>query len=136
MGTRRFVAIAALLAAFVTAGCANGAGGVAEPGGSVPPSQPDSSQGGSLPPTFRATPPPPGKSLAAGEQVLTGQVEAGVEAGCMIMRMGQVTYLLVDGDRAVIQPGARVTVRGKAMPDMMTTCQQGLPFRVTEAHPA
>ncbi len=141
MGTRRFVAIAALLAALVTglvtAGCARGTGGTAQPGGSVPSTPSDNgAPGGSLPPSWRATPSPPGKSIPAGEKTLTGRVEQGVEAGCMIMTTAEGTYQLIGGDRQVVQAGAWITVRGKPNPSLMTTCQQGIPFEVTEARRA
>ena len=133
MGTRRLVVCAVLLAALATAGCGDGGtNGTAEPGGTVTPSSPAGSPGG-LPPSFRATPSPPGKSVPPGEQTLSGRVEAGVEAGCLIMRTAKETYLLVGGDKSVVREGAQVTVRGRPAPDLMTTCQQGVPFQVTEA---
>jgi hypothetical protein len=69
-------------------------------------------------------------------QTLTGRVEQGVEAGCLIMKTPDGTYLLLGGDRQVVQAGAWVTVLGKANPTLITTCQQGTPFEVTEARQA
>jgi hypothetical protein len=80
-----------------------------------------------------AKPDPSGGSAA--EMTMTGEVQAGVEHGCLIMEFGGKTYLLIGGDRAVVREGARVTVRGRPNPDLMTTCQQGEPFEVAEAHP-
>jgi hypothetical protein len=139
MGTRRFAAIAfaAVFAASVAAGCAQGTGGSAQPGGSVPPTASDNpTPGGSLPPSWRATPAPPDKSFPAGEQTLTGRVVQGVEPGCLVMNTPEGTYLLLGGSKQVIQAGAWITVRGKANPKLMTTCQQGVPFEVMEARPA
>lgn len=137
MDTRRFVAIAALLAALVTAGCAQGTGGTAEPGGSVSPSAPEGAgSGGSLPPSWHIDPPSPTTKYPPGEQTMTGRVEAGVEPGCLIMKTPTETYLLLGGDRQVVQPGAWITVRGKPNPGLMTTCQQGVPFEVSEARRA
>ncbi|WBB77455.1 hypothetical protein O7606_14280 [Micromonospora sp. WMMD882] len=75
----------------------------------------------------------PGKSSSApGGAVVTGTVTSGVEPGCLLL--GE--YLLVGGPRDVIKAGAKLTVTGKAQPDLMTTCQQGTPFLVETAKPA
>src|SRR6266508_1961515 len=108
MGTRRFVSIAAwplalLTAGLLAAGCAGGSGGTAQPGGSVPPTTDTPNPGGTWPPSWRATPSPPGKSIPAGEQTLTGRVEQGVEGGCLIMKTAEGTYQLLGGDRQVVQ---------------------------------
>jgi hypothetical protein len=71
---------------------------------------------------------PPG----VGEVSVTGTVEAGVEAGCLLLE----GYLLLDGDPAVIQPGRRVRVTGRVNTDIMSYCQQGTPLMVTSAEPA
>jgi hypothetical protein len=91
----------------------------------------------SLPPSVRASPlPPTEKPPATGEMTMTGQVVPGVEEGCLLMHSGTTEYLLVGGDRAVVKAGARITVRGRPSPGLMTTCQQGVPFQVSEARPA
>lgn len=62
---------------------------------------------------------------------LTGQVVEGVEAGCRLLN----NYLLLPGpgiNRDSFAPGATVTVRGRVEEGMMTTCQQGTPFVVSE----
>ncbi|MDR6321853.1 hypothetical protein J3R03_006049 [Actinoplanes couchii] len=64
-------------------------------------------------------------------RTLTGTVTAGVEHGCLLL--GE--HLLVGGDRALIRAGAYVTVTGEVVPDLMTTCQQGIPFVVAEVRP-
>ncbi len=64
---------------------------------------------------------------------LRGTVESGVEAGCLIMKVGDETYNLIGGDRDVVKPGAKVVVRGAEKPDLVTTCQQGVPFEVVDA---
>jgi hypothetical protein len=83
-----------------------------------------------------AKPDPTDAGGSAGEMTMTGEVEAGVEHGCLVMQSGGKTYLLVGGDRSIVREGARVTVRGRPNPDLITTCQQGEPFEVAEAHPA
>jgi hypothetical protein len=67
---------------------------------------------------------------------LTGKPEEGVEAGCLVMRSGGELYLLLGGDRQVLLSGQTVMVRGKPNPGLMTTCQQGTPFEVSEVRPA
>jgi hypothetical protein len=62
-----------------------------------------------------------------------GQVEEGVEAGCLLLKAdGGKAYLLVGGDRAVIRGGGRLEVVGEPQPGLMTTCQQGTPFAVAQ----
>jgi hypothetical protein len=68
---------------------------------------------------------------------LTGQVVAGVEHGCLILKdqTTNKTYLLLSGDPNVVSVGAWVRVVGSPAPGVMSYCMQGEPFRVTEAHP-
>ncbi|MEU7756070.1 hypothetical protein AB0B57_28875 [Micromonospora sp. NPDC049101] len=73
--------------------------------------------GPSTPPGVRAT-------------TLSGVVQGGVEPGCVLLD----GYLLLGGPRDVLTPGARVEVSGRAEPGMMTTCQQGTPFVVSNAN--
>ncbi len=63
---------------------------------------------------------------------LTGTVTAGVEHQCLLLD----GYLLVGGDRTLIRAGAHLTVTGRVVPDLVTTCQQGTPLVVTSARPA
>lgn len=73
----------------------------------------------------------PGRA-ARPRMTLTGTVEAGVEAGCLLLG----GYLLLDGDRSLVRAGARLTVTGWPEPEVMTTCQQGTPFRVESVESA
>jgi hypothetical protein len=68
------------------------------------------------------------------EQVrsVTGIVMAGVEHQCLLLE----GYQLVGGDRRIIRAGMRVTVTGRVVPDLVTTCQQGTPLVVISAEPA
>jgi hypothetical protein len=70
--------------------------------------------------------PIPARPGAAPSLTLTGTVEAGVEANCLLLG----GYLLLGGDRSLVRPGAYLTVTGRPEPGTLTTCQQGLPFRV------
>lgn len=63
---------------------------------------------------------------------IVGVVEAGVERGCMLLRTATELYQLTGSVDPIIRPGAHLTVRGRPRPDLMTTCQQGVPFQVTE----
>jgi hypothetical protein len=68
---------------------------------------------------------------------LTGSVVEGVENGCLLLDAGgDGSYLLVGGPREVMHPGAALVVTGHLDPDMVTTCQQGIPLVVTDAQPA
>ena len=90
-------------------------------GGSESMSTPTPSQD----PTENLSVPPRGKPGT--ELTLTGTVTPGVEAGCHLLTSGGTTYLLVGGD---ITDGQRVVVTGSVQADLMTTCQEGVPFRV------
>lgn len=80
---------------------------------------------------------PSGKvSPSVGAITITGTPTEGVESGCIVMQSGDKLYLLLGGDRSALMSGGPVEVRGVPAPDLMTTCQQGTPFRVTEVKPA
>lgn len=84
--------------------------------------------------SFTAPPSAPSdKGLA---RTLTGTVEEGVEHGCWILRAADREYLLVGMDPAQLRVGSRVVVSGVLEPDLVTTCQQGTPFKVREIRPA
>ena len=58
-----------------------------------------------------------------------------MEPGCLLLTGPDGEHLLVFNDesmRAKAKVGARITVTGRAKPSMMSTCQQGTPFEVTE----
>jgi len=70
---------------------------------------------------------------------VTGDLEAGVEGNCTLLRTPDRLYLLLaGGDRSKMQgsTATKVTVRGQLQPGLMTTCQQGTPLRVIEMRPA
>ncbi|GID29798.1 hypothetical protein Abr02nite_47810 [Paractinoplanes brasiliensis] len=71
-------------------------------------------------------------TLAKNLRTLTGTVSAGVEHQCLLLD----GYLLVGGDRSVIRAGARLTVTGEVVPDLITNCQQGTPLMVISVRPA
>src|SRR5262245_8997920 len=130
MGTRHRV-IGALCAVLFLGGCAQGTTSTG-PGADMsasPSAQPSSPQ-----PSDLSFPPSPTKSGPT--MTLTGLVEAGVEAHCLIMRTGGTTYLLIGGDPNVVRAGAQVKVTGRLAPGTMSYCMQGTPFQVTAASPA
>ena len=67
------------------------------------------------------------------EQTLTGQVEAGVERGCLILRDTTGTYQLLGGDPTVVYAGANVSLTGHVVTGVMSYCMQGKPFQITQA---
>lgn len=128
MKISRPIVLAALLAALVTSGCARD--------GDAPATEPAAPPPASASPDLPAVPstdlPAPSKPAPgeAGASTLTGTVSAGVEPGCLVLD----GHLLVFDDPALkskAEPGAQVTVSGRADPGLMTTCQQGTPFLVT-----
>jgi hypothetical protein len=84
-----------------------------------------------------------------------GTVSAGVEAGCLLFRpesrvgasgspgtvSGPVSGLVAGGVWVLvgrtdgIEVGSTVTIRGSLAPGLVTTCQQGTPFRVDAVLP-
>ncbi|MGH8775979.1 MAG: hypothetical protein ACRDWI_12675 [Jiangellaceae bacterium] len=91
---------------------------------SVPPSPP------SLSPDPDRTPTIIGKSGTI--MTLTGVPTEGVESGCLLLS----GHLLLGGPRDLLASGQRVRVTGRVEPNVMSTCQQGIPFVVDSAEPA
>jgi hypothetical protein len=101
---------------------------------------------GSLPPNRTPLPSPlpispsvdPTKTGGAGaETTLTGTLEQGVEAHCLILRAADsTTWQLIGGDQSVLRVGAKVVVKGRPNPQLMSYCMQGTIFEVTEARTA
>ena len=134
MGTRLFTLLATLVVGGLLAGCASGSQTprAGESGSSVSPSA--SSPSSPSPSPSSSTPSGSPSSVPDKADItLSGQVEAGVEANCLILRSGGKVYQLMDGDRNVIKAGNNVTVRGHVATGVMSYCMQGEPFQVTEA---
>lgn len=71
---------------------------------------------------------------AAGMQTISGTIEEGVEHGCLIMTTDDGTvYGLYGGEDDVMQVGNDVTLEGEVDETVMSFCQQGTPFVVTQA---
>jgi hypothetical protein len=135
--------LAAVLALLLLAGCAadgGGSGGEGQPTPSPSPSPtPPIKRPGQIDP--RETPVPPSKPAAPSPPQpvqqrtrLVGTVKAGVEPGCLLLDAESGgDWLLLGGDRQVLRVGARVEVLGIQAQGIVTTCQQGRPFRVMAA---
>jgi hypothetical protein len=98
-----------------------------------------SAQGGptTVPTAPPASPPATGPAGPSGEVTLTGTVRAGVEPDCLLLEAENGgRYLLVGGERAELEPGARVAVTGRVDRDLLSTCQQGEPLVVAAIEPA
>ena len=86
-------------------------------------------------PPARSKPPP---TVSEGDLTVTGQLVEGVEPGCLLLRSGTTDYLLIlprHVDRGELTAAATVTVRGRLVPGLATTCQQGTPLQVSEVRP-
>jgi hypothetical protein len=125
------VMLAALLAGGTLAGCGAAGTDSSDSGGNVS-STPSSGETPLLPPSGRVSPPPDAGKNTAAEMTITGIPEEGVESGCVVMRSDDKLYLLLGGDPQLLQSGRTVIVRGRPNPGLMTTCQQGTPFEVSE----
>jgi hypothetical protein len=130
--------VGVLILTGVAAGCGQGQ---TQPGVGVTPSPPaisppaTATPGATDPVTFGSGP-TSGASRTkdtVNQMTVRGHIQAGVEAGCMILNAdGGAVYLLLGGDRQVINAGGRVEVVGEPQPGLMTTCQQGIPFQVVQ----
>jgi hypothetical protein len=121
-----------LLAVALLAACGDpdARDGGAASGGSGPTTVPETLP--TAPPTTK--PGSPGGS----EITATGTLHDGVEPGCVLLRtdQGGGVYLLVGGDRNELRAGGRVQVTGRLVPDLLSTCQEGQPLRVSSIRPA
>jgi hypothetical protein len=129
--------LAPLLAAGLITGCGQGSGTPSVEGSSIVSSSPGPSGSGGAALPAPSDPSPPSSSAGpepTGEITISGQVEAGVEASCLILRTGGKTYQLMGGDKNVVKAGNNVVARGHIAKGVMSYCMQGEPFQVTEAH--
>jgi hypothetical protein len=163
---RRTAVVSFLITPLFVAGCAGGdpaaaPGSTASGGGSTPatattgPTPATTAPGSTTPPSSTARPPrpsgpvitlgppptvplPPGTFRPPGKMTsVVGEVVEGVEAGCYLLRVsGGKDLLLIGASLAQLRVGGRVRVTGRAEPDLITTCQQGTPFIVSDVSPA
>lgn len=68
---------------------------------------------------------------------LRGVVQEGVEAGCRVLTTttGE-QYLLLAGGGVVVPMGTEVVIEGRLAQDLVSYCQQGVPFAVSKVEPA
>jgi hypothetical protein len=74
-------------------------------------------------------------SSASSSETISGTLSAGVEPHCLILRDATGSHSIYFHDESLrpqAPAGAHVTLVGHPEPGMMTTCQQGEPFIVTE----
>ena len=147
MGTRRLAVFAsALVAAGLLGACSDGTPSADRSPAVTASVTPEASQS----PTGQPSPtpsvaPPPGVGASASssppdrpapsqlEQTIIGQVEAGAERGCLILRDTTGTYQLLGGDPTVVYAGANVSLTGHVVTGVMSYCMQGKPFQITRA---
>ena len=142
MRTRRVLLALASVTAVTLGACADGStdpGQTPSPSPALPttPLLPTGSPApGTPPPTFPVpvpTPPQPAPTDRTGLATISGEVYAGVEPNCVLLRTAEgADYLLFGPAAGQVDIGDSVTLRGYPRPDMATTCQQGVAFEVTE----
>lgn len=124
MTTHRLLAVGVLVVLTGLTACGSAEGPAARPGSPSPAESPTSTPVEDLTPTS----PGPGKAID-----VRGTITEGVEAGCLVFTPESATtegsWVLV-GNTAGLEAGQTVTLRGTPAPEVMTTCQQGTPFRV------
>ena len=131
-GVMRRVRLAGLaLLVGALAGCGSESGTPSAPASSAPPSRPAFVVPSESP---RLVPP----STSGSDITLTGTLQEGVEGNCILLKTPDRLYQLIGGDRSKLDgsKSSKVTVTGRVAVGMMTTCQQGTPFQVTDIHPA
>ncbi|MDT4988650.1 MAG: hypothetical protein QOI74_2744 [Micromonosporaceae bacterium] len=128
-----------MLALGLITGCAGGAQTPSAAGSGVPGSPGPSASDGSTPApssSAGASPSSPGAGAASpptGDITLTGQIETGVEAHCLILRTNGSTYQLMGGDANIVKAGSNVVVTGHVVKGIMSYCMQGQPFQISQA---
>jgi hypothetical protein len=140
MAPRQFTVVGSLvtlLALALVTGCAQGTGSPSAGGSSVSTAPgPSASSSPSSPGTSPSSPgasPSPGGSPSPGDVTMSGQIETGVEAHCLILRTNGATYQLMGGDPNIVKAGNNVVVTGHVVKGMMSYCMQGQPFQISQA---
>jgi hypothetical protein len=138
MYSRRIAAgLAALAVAVLLGACAQQPGETGEsptpsPPVTSPPVTPSPPMPSPVPPETPRPPQPSPSPPAGALQTITGEVAPGVEMGCVLLRTDAGEFLLLGEQVDELSFGSTATVRGYADPSVMTTCQQGTPFMVSE----
>ena len=120
---RLATAVLFVLLGLVGTGCAAAGSGSAGGGSTGPPTR---ASGSAAP-----TPPAPTES---GSITVDGIAERGVEPGCLVLRTGSKSYLLLrsDGGEAAenVPVAVPIRVHGDVITDIASYCQQGTPLLV------
>jgi hypothetical protein len=95
-----------------------------------------SGSGAGAPPTSAAPPPSASSPAPSGGTVtVDGVVRHGVEPGCLVLRAGATSYLLLNGDGSTSATGVPIAVpvrvSGRILTGIASYCQQGTPIAVT-----
>ncbi|MDF2144940.1 hypothetical protein [Knoellia sp. p5-6-4] len=124
MTTHRLLAVVVLAALTGLTACGSADGPSARPG------SPSTTESPTSTPVEDLTLPSSGSSAVI---EVRGAITEGVEAGCLVFTPESATtdgsWVLV-GNTAGLDAGQTVTLRGTPAPEVVTTCQQGTPFRV------
>jgi len=82
-------------------------------------------------PTSTSTPTTPTAARTSMQSTIRirGTVSDGVEPGCMLLTSKGVVYLLLWRHKTPVT-GPEIEVEGTLQPDLLTTCQQGIPLVV------
>jgi hypothetical protein len=72
---------------------------------------------------------PPTRTGKHSSMRVRGTVSDGIEPGCMLLTSNGVVYLLVWPHGTPVT-GQMIEVEGTIQPDLMTTCQHGIPLVV------
>jgi len=123
MSMSRLYVLALVCALMVLGGC----GGQSDDDGLLASPSPSPTEPASSAPTEPSEPQPPTSEPGT----LVGIPEQGVEAGCWLLK----GFLLLGGDEDLISSGQEIRVTGQVAKDVVTTCQQGIPYRVDSATP-
>ena len=122
---RRLAAAVLFVLLGLATGCANAGSGSA--GGTSGPSGPPT-------PISSTATPAPGPT-ESGSITVDGIVERGVEPGCLVLRAGARSYLLVQGGGGSSASGVPVAVpvrvSGQVLTGIASYCQQGTPLEVS-----
>jgi hypothetical protein len=124
VATHRLFALGVLVALTGLTACGSADGPAAPPGSPYPTESPTSTPVEDLTPSSSG----PGAAID-----VRGTITEGVEAGCLVFTPQSAatdgSWVLI-GKTAGLEAGQTVTLRGVPAPEVMTTCQQGTPFRV------
>ncbi|HEY7103689.1 MAG TPA: hypothetical protein VH573_18780 [Mycobacteriales bacterium] len=127
---RPAAAVLFVLLGLVATGCADAGSGSAGAGAGAP----TGSSAAPPTPVSSTAAPTPSAPVESGSITVDGVVEHGVEPGCLVLRTGSKSYLLLrsdGGEEAENVPVAvPIRVQGDVITGIASYCQQGTPLLV------